>query len=148
MHDGVLYVTTAWSKVMAYDAKTGALKWTYDPEVPRETLVRWPAATRSIAASRSMATRSTSRRSTDDLVALNQADGTVAWRKQVVPDKENYTITGAPRVANGKVLIGIGRRGIPGARLHRRLRLADRQGGLALPHRARQPGRTASRTTR
>src|SRR6188768_1518599 len=38
MHDGVLYVSTAWSKVNAYDAKTGALKWTYDPKVPRETL--------------------------------------------------------------------------------------------------------------
>ena len=39
MHDGVLYVSTAWSKVLAFDAKTGALKWSYDPEVPRETLV-------------------------------------------------------------------------------------------------------------
>jgi len=38
MHDGVLYVSTAWSMVKAYDAKTGALKWSYDPEVPRETL--------------------------------------------------------------------------------------------------------------
>ena len=35
MHDGVLYVTTAWSIVKAYDARTGALKWSYDPEVPR-----------------------------------------------------------------------------------------------------------------
>ena len=39
MHDGVLYVTTAWSMVKAYDAKTGALKWSYDPKVPRAKLV-------------------------------------------------------------------------------------------------------------
>ena len=39
MHDGVLYTTTAWSMVKAYDAKTGALKWSYDPEVPRAKLV-------------------------------------------------------------------------------------------------------------
>ena len=38
MHDGVLYVSTAWSMVKAFDARTGALKWSYDPEVPRETL--------------------------------------------------------------------------------------------------------------
>jgi glucose dehydrogenase len=29
--DGVMYVTTAWSKLFAYDAKTGALLWKYDP---------------------------------------------------------------------------------------------------------------------
>lgn len=40
MHDGTLYISTAWSMVKAFDAKTGALKWSYDPEVPRETLVR------------------------------------------------------------------------------------------------------------
>ena len=38
MHDGTLYVSTAWSMVKAFDARTGALKWSYDPEVPRETL--------------------------------------------------------------------------------------------------------------
>ena len=30
--DGVLYVTTAWSKVYAFDAKTGSELWKYDPE--------------------------------------------------------------------------------------------------------------------
>ena len=40
MHDGVLYVSTAWSMVKAFDAATGQLKWSYDPKVPRETLVR------------------------------------------------------------------------------------------------------------
>src|ERR1044072_7186734 len=33
--DGVLYVTTAWSNVKAYDARTGAALWTYDAKVPR-----------------------------------------------------------------------------------------------------------------
>jgi glucose dehydrogenase len=32
--DGVLYTTTAWSKVKAYDAKTGKALWAFDPEVP------------------------------------------------------------------------------------------------------------------
>ena len=34
--DGVMYFSTAWSMVKALDAKTGALKWAYDPKVPRE----------------------------------------------------------------------------------------------------------------
>src|ERR1700730_13507641 len=34
--DGVLYVSTAWSLVKAYDARSGKLLWSYDPKVPRE----------------------------------------------------------------------------------------------------------------
>ena len=34
--DGVIYTTGAWSVVYAIDAKTGAVRWTYDPKVPRE----------------------------------------------------------------------------------------------------------------
>jgi glucose dehydrogenase len=34
--DGVLYVSTAWSMVKAYDAGSGQLLWSYDPKVRRE----------------------------------------------------------------------------------------------------------------
>ncbi|HPU16680.1 MAG TPA: PQQ-binding-like beta-propeller repeat protein, partial [Polymorphobacter sp.] len=34
--DGVMYTTTAWSKVVALDAATGKELWTYDPQVPGE----------------------------------------------------------------------------------------------------------------
>ena len=34
--DGNIYITTAWSKVKAYDAATGEPLWQYDPEVPGE----------------------------------------------------------------------------------------------------------------
>ena len=33
--DGVLYTTTTWSKVFAFDAKTGKLLWSFDPKVDR-----------------------------------------------------------------------------------------------------------------
>ena len=35
MVDGALYITTAWSMVKAYDAKTGRVLWEFDPEVDR-----------------------------------------------------------------------------------------------------------------
>ena len=38
--DGKLYVTTAWSKVFAFDAATGKRLWSYDPQVPGETGVK------------------------------------------------------------------------------------------------------------
>ena len=37
--DGVLYVSTAWSKVKAYDAATGKPLWAFDPAVPGEWAV-------------------------------------------------------------------------------------------------------------
>ncbi|MEY2853995.1 MAG: alcohol dehydrogenase, partial [Pseudomonadota bacterium] len=37
MVDGVIYVSTAWSKVKAFDAKTGKALWDFDPQVPGET---------------------------------------------------------------------------------------------------------------
>ena len=37
--DGKMYISTAWSKVFAYDAKTGEELWSYDPEVPGEKAV-------------------------------------------------------------------------------------------------------------
>lgn len=105
MHDGVLYVSTAWSMVKAYDAKTGAPKWSYDPEVPRSTLAVacCDAVNRGVALYGDKVYVATL---DGKLVALNQADGKVAWEKPIVPDLDNYTITGAPRVANGKVFIG------------------------------------------
>ncbi len=34
MIDGVVYLTTAWSKAYALDARTGEQIWHFDPEVP------------------------------------------------------------------------------------------------------------------
>ncbi|MXP14925.1 PQQ-dependent dehydrogenase, methanol/ethanol family [Altererythrobacter confluentis] len=105
MHDGTLYVSTAWSMVKAYDAKTGALKWSYDPQVPRETLVRvcCDAVNRGVALYGDKVYVATL---DGRLVALDMKTGKEAWSKMTVPDQESYAITGAPRIAKGKVLIG------------------------------------------
>ena len=38
--DGVMYVTSSWSKVYAIDARTGEQLWKHDPQVPARTAVR------------------------------------------------------------------------------------------------------------
>ncbi len=107
MHDGVLYVSTAWSMVKAFDAKTGAILWSYDPKVPRDTLVRacCDAVNRGVALYGDKVYVGTL---DGRLVALDQKTGKVAFEKVVVPDQQNYTITGAPRVVKGKILLGSG----------------------------------------
>jgi len=107
MHDGTLYVSTAWSMVKAYDARTGALKWSYDPKVPRETLFHGccDAVNRGIALYGDKAYVATF---DGRLVALDAKTGKEIWSKMTVPDQESYTITSAPRIAGGLVLIGSG----------------------------------------
>ena len=107
VHDGVLYVTTAWSMVKAFDAATGKPLWSFDPAVPRETLVRTccDAVNRGIALYGTNAYVGTL---DGRLIALDAKTGKVQWSKTVVPDQKSYTITGAPRAAKGLILIGSG----------------------------------------
>jgi len=105
MHDGVLYVTTAWSMVKAYDARTGALKWSYDPQVPREKLVDvcCDAVNRGVAIYGDKVYVGTL---DGRLVALDAKTGKVVWDKLTIPEGSHMAITGAPRIVKGKVLIG------------------------------------------
>jgi PQQ-dependent dehydrogenase (methanol/ethanol family) len=103
--DGVMYVTGAWSKVFALDAKTGAPLWTYDPKVPGQVGVNacCDAVNRGVAAWKGRVYLGTL---DGRLIALDAATGKPAWEAATVPAGARYTITGAPRVVKGRVLIG------------------------------------------
>ena len=105
--DGVLYVSESWSKVNAYDARTGALLWHYDPKVPGEFGARGccDVVNRGLAAwNGKIYVGAYDGR----LIALDAATGKEVWSTQTTDRDRFYTITGAPRVANGKVFIGNG----------------------------------------
>jgi quinohemoprotein ethanol dehydrogenase len=105
--DGVMYATGTWSVVWALDAKTGELLWKYDPAVPREVGVRacCDVVNRGVAVYQGRVYFGTL---DGRLVALDASNGAPVWEVQTTPVGENYTITGAPRVLQGKVLIGNG----------------------------------------
>jgi quinohemoprotein ethanol dehydrogenase len=105
--DGVMYVTSAWSKVFALDAKTGAPLWTYDPKVPGRVGVNACCDTvnRGVAAWKGRVYLGTL---DGRLIALDAATGKPTWETMTVPAGARYTITGAPRVVKGMVLIGNG----------------------------------------
>jgi quinohemoprotein ethanol dehydrogenase len=103
--DGILYTTTAWSTVKAFDAATGKLMWSYDPEVPRETLIKvcCDAVNRGAAVYGGKIFVATL---DGRLVALDAHDGKVAWSVRTFPAESDFTISGAPRIVKGRVIIG------------------------------------------
>ncbi len=103
--DGVMYVSTAWSMVKAYDAVTGKLLWSYDPQVPKAKLVDvcCDAVNRGVAVYKGRVYVATL---AGHLVALNADTGAVLWDKMTIPEGSHMAITGAPRIVKGKVLIG------------------------------------------
>jgi quinohemoprotein ethanol dehydrogenase len=105
--DGVLYVTTAWSKVYAFDAKSGKPLWSHDPKVPGEWAVNacCDVVNRGVAAWKGRLYLGTI---DARLIALDATTGKVIWDVLTIEKGQPYSITGAPRVANGKVLIGQG----------------------------------------
>jgi quinohemoprotein ethanol dehydrogenase len=105
--DGAIYVTTAWSKLYAFDAKTGKPLWRYDPKVPGEWAVNacCDVVNRGVAAWNGKIYLATI---DARLIALDAATGKVIWDVLTIDPGKPYAITGAPRIAKGKVLIGQG----------------------------------------
>jgi PQQ-dependent dehydrogenase (methanol/ethanol family) len=105
--DGIMFTTGAWSQVYALNASTGEEIWRYDPEVPPEVAVHacCDVVNRGVAIwGGSIFVGTLDGR----LVSLNAMNGTVNWTVQTTDRSKPYTITGAPRVVNGKVIIGNG----------------------------------------
>ncbi len=107
MVDGVLYTTTAWSKVYAFDARTGALKWQFDPGVDGQKGLDacCDVVNRGVAVDKE---RVFVGALDGRLIALDRKTGAKLWDVQTTDTARPYTITGAPRVVKGKVLIGNG----------------------------------------
>ncbi len=106
--DGVMYTTGAYSMVYALDAKTGKQLWKYDPEVWRGIQGRGccDAANRGVAVWGGKVFLGVY---DGRLEALDAKTGEKIWSVDTRIDTErNYTISGAPRVVKGKVIIGNG----------------------------------------
>jgi len=106
--NGVLYATGPWSTVFALDARTGTMKWKWDPKLPTTGGPRLccGAVNRGVALYDGLVFVGLL---DGRLVALDANTGTPVWDVQTSIDlKESYSITGAPRAVKGKVIIGNG----------------------------------------
>ena len=104
--NGTIYGITNWSVVFAVDARTGKERWRWDPEV-NQTAVRGKiccgVVNRGIAIynGKIIAPIIDGR-----LEALDAETGKPVWESRVAYAQDYYTITMAPRIAKGKVIIG------------------------------------------
>jgi quinohemoprotein ethanol dehydrogenase len=107
MAGGRLYTTSAWSKVQAFDAATGELLWQYDPEVPGEVAVNGccDVVNRGVAVEGGRVFLATF---DGRLEAIDAESGRLLWSTRTTDPEQSYTITGAPRLVNGLVVIGNG----------------------------------------
>ena len=106
--DGTLYFSTGLSVLHAMDAATGKLLWQYDPKVPEVAgeKLRPAHGIRGIAYWHDRVIAGTQ---DGRLLAVDAKSGHLLWSVQTTegPNDGRY-ITGAPRVFNGKVIIGHG----------------------------------------
>ena len=105
--DGIMYTTASWSIVMALNAATGEELWRFDPEVPErydsiaccDVVNRGPAVYDNKVYVGTLDGR---------LIALDYFTGEPVWEVLTIDRDKMYSITGAPRIVNGQVIIGNG----------------------------------------
>lgn len=111
--DGMIYFTGSYAKVYAVDARTGAIVWTHDPRTWQHAPMAMHfsfGANRGAAYEKGVDGKGRVFAASLDgrLFALDAQTGERLWVAETVPKGVNAIVTGAPRVMNGKVIIGNG----------------------------------------
>src|SRR5580704_10470355 len=104
MSNGVLYGSLAWNVMFAVDARTGKMKWRWDPEIERKHIgeICCGPVNRGVAIynGKIYAGLLDGR-----LAALDQETGKLLWSVQTT-DNPGTILTSAVRVVKGKVIVG------------------------------------------
>lgn len=104
---GIMYATSVWGITFALDARTGEELWRYNPQVNPakakdaccDVVNRGPAVWEGKVFVGALDGR---------LIALDARTGKELWSVQTTDPAKPYTITGAPRIIDDKVIIGNG----------------------------------------
>ena len=105
--NGIIYGITNWSVVFALDARTGKERWRWDPQVNQPAVrakICCGVVNRGVAIyqGKIIAPIIDGR-----LEALDAETGKPIWEARAAYAQDNYTITMAPRIAKGKVIVGM-----------------------------------------
>jgi len=103
VNGGVMFVSAPGNQVIAIDAKTGTQLWRYRRELPPGAIVMHPVS-RGVALYGDKVFFASN---AAVLVALDAKTGKEVWTATVEDNQNGYYMSGAPLVADGKVMVGI-----------------------------------------
>jgi quinohemoprotein ethanol dehydrogenase len=105
--NGTMYTSLAWGVIVGLEARTGATKWRFDPDIPRTGEGRpsmcCGAVNRGVAFYNGKVYASLIN---GRLVALDAATGKLVWSTQTTDQTSDMSITSAVRIVKGKVIVG------------------------------------------
>jgi alcohol dehydrogenase (cytochrome c) len=102
VNNGVMFVTTPQDQVLALDAATGDLIWSYKPKLP-EDLFQLHPTNRGVALWQDKLYLATV---DSRLICLDAKTGKVAWESKIGDYKKGDYSTLEPLVVRGKVIVG------------------------------------------
>jgi PQQ-dependent dehydrogenase (methanol/ethanol family) len=105
--NGNIYSITNWSVVYSVDARTGKERWRWDPEV-NQAAVRPKICCGVVHRGLAIYQGKIIAPIIDGRLQALEADtGKPVWEARIAYPQDNYTVTMAPRIAKGKVIIGV-----------------------------------------
>ncbi|WP_427963405.1 methanol/ethanol family PQQ-dependent dehydrogenase [Altererythrobacter sp.] len=103
VYDGTIYVTGSYSRLFAFDSRTGEKKWEYNARLPDGIMPCCDVVNRGAAIHGDKIIFATL---DARLVALNRETGKVIWNKKIADYKEGYSATAAPIIVKDMVITG------------------------------------------
>lgn len=100
--DGMMFLTSAYSHVIAVDLNTGKIRWRYDPQLNPFVICCGPM-NRGVAVVNGKVFLA---RLDDKLVALDEQNGHEIWVKTLDDWRQGYSQTMAPTVVGNAVFVG------------------------------------------
>jgi alcohol dehydrogenase (cytochrome c) len=102
--DGIMYATEPPNKILALDAGTGQLLWSYNHQLPKKLSLCCGSINRGVAILDDKVFIGTL---DANLVALDKVTGKKLWDVSVGNPGAGYSITSAPLAIDGKIIVGV-----------------------------------------
>jgi len=101
---GVIFTTEPPPDVVALDARSGEVRWRYKRSLPDKLPACCSRTNRGLAVLGNTLFLGSLE---GVLVAINATNGTVIWQTEVANPSDGFTMTGAPLIVNGSVVVGV-----------------------------------------
>ena len=102
--NGRMFVTASYSRIFAFDTKTGRKLWKYEQRLPEGIMPCCDVVNRGAALYDNLVIFGTL---DAYLIALNQETGKIVWKQKIDDYAAGYSYTAAPLIAKGLVITGV-----------------------------------------